>query len=82
MFNGPTTMRAVRRPTLTDGDPLNEKPAAFNSSSPRFEDEKQKGHNRAKTKAGLELIKPVYELQLLEGPQARARQVLNSANPR
>ena len=60
---------------------LGKKGLAFNSTSPRFQnqDNSRNAHNRARTLNADDLQKPVYDLQMLEGPQMKARnQLLNA----
>lgn len=61
---------------------ISKKGTAFNSTSPRFKSETSRnGHNRSRTLNGDDAAnKPVYDLQMLEGPQMKARnQLLNNA---
>mmetsp|Transcript_16811 Transcript_16811/g.21275 ORF Transcript_16811/g.21275 Transcript_16811/m.21275 type:complete len:108 (+) Transcript_16811:1842-2165(+) len=58
---------------------LGKKGLAFNSTSPRFK-ESERMHQRNRTINGEDLTKPVYELQMLEGPQIKAKnQLLNTS---
>ena len=53
---------------------VGKKGLAFNSTAPRFKDESQASlHMRNRTLNSDDLTKPVYELQMLEGPQIKAK---------
>ena len=59
---------------------LGKKGTAFNSTAPRFQSETSRNHNRSRTLNTEDIQKPVYDLQMLEGPQIKARnQLLNNA---
>ena len=60
---------------------VGKKGLAFNSTAPRFKDESQASlHMRNRTLNSDDLTKPVYELQMLEGPQIKAKNQLLSTN--
>ena len=65
---------------ITDNDMIGKKGAAFNSTAPRFQSESTRNvHKRAATLNGDESQMNVYHLQMLEGPQIKARnQLLNN----
>lgn len=67
-------MRAGNLTTIAES-----KHAAFNTSSPRFDEEKARAHLRIKSNV-QDIVKPVYDLQLLEGPQMRARNLFASSS--